>query len=216
MCKYNNHLYWENALLKNKDLWKNDVADLNCARDALFINTVIIDYARDTIDNNWACYPNAKALLGFLQYIYLPVAFFYTIHKDNRDLFIPICPSHTLMESITESGSSYAGAMNNALEELNEYWDLDDSACIKKIKEFCLTFNALWDQGDSILNIRVFESTFEIAEHLVKTQEFTEVLEEDIGFTIKQLFTMCTVFYTDKFIQRTFVKILNNKIGCIV
>lgn len=216
MCKYNNHNYWEGALLRKKDLWKNYFTDLDCAQDAIFINTVVIDYTRDTVDNNWACYPDAKSLLGFIQYVYLPVAFFYTINKGNQDLLIPICSSHTFIESITESGSDYIDNMKNAIEELNSYWDLDDSLCIKKIKDFCATFNAFWNKDNYILHIGVFESTFEIAEHLIDTREFIEVLEEDIGLTIKQLFNMCTIFYTDKFIQKTFVKILNNRIGCIV
>ncbi len=216
MCKYNNHNYWEGALLKKKDLWTNYFTALDCAQDAIFINTAVIDYSRDTVDNNWACYPDAKSLLGFIQYIYLPAAFFYTIHKDNQDLFIPICSSHALIDSITESDSPHVDIMKNAIEELNTYWDLENSLCMKKIKEFCANFNAFWNKDSYILHIGVFESTFEIAECLVSTREFTEVLEEDIGLTIQQLYNMCAIFYTDTFIQKTFVKILNNKIGCIV
>lgn len=216
MCKYNNHYYWEGALLQKKDLWKNYFTDLHSAQDAIFINTVVIDYTRNIVDNNWACYPDAKSLLGFIQYIYLPLAFYYTINKENQDLLIPICSSNTLIESIKESGSDYMDIMKIAIEELSSYWDLEDRLCIEKIKSFCSNFNTFWNKGNFLLHIGVFESTFEIAEHLVTTREFIEVLEEDIGLTTKQLFNMCTVFYTDKFIQKTFVKILNNKIGCIV
>lgn len=216
MCKYNNPYYWEGILLKKKDLWQNYFAEVKSSQDAIFINTVVIDYKRETVDNNWACYPDAKSLLGFIQYIYLPVAFFYTINITNQDLYIPICSRSEMIEYIRESGSDYGSVMETSLDELSTYWELDNGSCLAKIREFSNKFNAFWDRGNSILHLGIFGSTFEIAEHLIRTNEFTEVLEEDIGFTTSQLMQMCEKFYTDQFSKRSFVKILNNNIGCIV
>lgn len=217
MCKYNNHYFWEGALISKKDLWRSYFAEPVSAQDALFINTAIIDYNRHTLDNNWACYPNVKALLGFIQYVYLPLAFFFTLNKENEALYIPMCSSNELIEEhIRPSAAADKVKMEAFVEELQTYWDLEDCICLEKIRDFCRRFNGTWNSDHYILHIGVFANTYEIAQYLIDTREFVEVLEEDIGLTSRQLFSMCQNFYHDKFMQKNFVNILNHKIGCIV
>lgn len=202
--------------MNHKDLWKSYFEELKSSKDAIFINTVIIDYNRNKLDNNWACYPDAKSLLGFIQYIYLPLAFYYTINDKNEELYIPVRSSSSFIEYIKASHSEHSKAMEAFIQELTSYWELEDKLCLEKIKEFCKRFNAFWKQDNLILNIGVYLSAHEISRYLKDTVEFVEVLEEDIGFTLKQLHKMSKDFYRDKFIQKTFVKILNNNIGCII
>lgn len=216
MCKYNSHHYWENMLIKDKDVWKSYIADTVTPQKAIFINTSIIDYRRRTLDNNWACHEDIKSLLGFMQYVYLPLAFFYIINPENSALLIPMHSSDYFIQYIRNSSSDFAKAMEGFILELKSYWDLEASECMKKIKNFCASFNAFWDKQEIILHAMVFSSTIEIAEQLISTNEFKEVLEEDIGMTLNQLFGMCRNFYYDTFLQRNFVSILNNKIGCII
>lgn len=216
MCKYNNPYYWEGILLKKKDLWQNYFADKQSAEDAIFINTVVIDYERAIVDNNWACYPDTKALLGFIQYIYLPLAFFYTINVTNRELYIPIFSHQEMITYIRESKSDYGSVMETSLDELNTYWELDNASCLQRIREFSSTFNAFWNQENSILHLGIFGSTFEIADHLIHKNDMIQVLEEDIGLSTRQFMTMCENFYTNQFTKRAFVKLLNHDIGCIV
>lgn len=216
MCKYNNPYYWEGILLKKKNLWKNNFATITSPQDAIFVNTVVIDYGRDIIDNNWACYPEAKSLLGFIQYVYLPLAFFYIINEKNQDLYIPICSRSEMIECIKESGSHYGNMMEEALEEISTYWELDNQACLGKIKEFSLKFNAVWSQEQFILNLGIFASTVEIAESIIKNCAMSGVLEEYTGVSTTQLMKLCENFYTDPFSKNAFVKILNDDIGCMI
>ncbi|WP_312520055.1 hypothetical protein [Anaerospora sp.] len=216
MCKYNQYHYWEDLLANKKDLWKSSFAPITTARETLFINTAIIDYQRNTLDNNWACYPDAKSVLGFIQYVQLPLAFFYTLNASEEALAFPVCSSQEFIEYLQESGSIHTPAMESAVLELSTYWDLDSVTCLEKLKDFCQRFNAFWDRDTSVLHIDVFENTYEIAHCLLDKSEFPEVMEEDIGLTAVQLFEMCKNFYHDQFLQKNFVNILNHKIGCVV
>lgn len=68
---------------------------------------------------NWGCYNSVKALLGFIQYVYIPTAFFHILNKDYDDIFIPICSSDCFLEYIVESQSDYKEFMKASIEELS-------------------------------------------------------------------------------------------------
>ncbi|MCD3282409.1 hypothetical protein G8V05_09255, partial [Clostridium botulinum C/D] len=65
--KYNNYYYWKNVLCNKKEVWKCSIMNTLDLQESIYINTTILDYDKNTLDNNWACYPNIKALLGFIQ-----------------------------------------------------------------------------------------------------------------------------------------------------
>jgi hypothetical protein len=214
MCKYNHHLYWENLLSKNP--WQSSFVTAGSACQAVFVNTAMIDYRRNVLDNNWAGYPDVKFLLGFLQYLHLPLVFFHTLNHSEQELLFPVCSSSEFLEYIEESGSEHAPVMRQAILELDRCWQLDDALCLVKIRDFCCRFNTFWHQDDYILNISVFANTQEIARYVMEQNEFPEVLEEDTGLTIDQLLTMCNNFYHEPLVRRNFVKLLNHKIGCVI
>ena len=216
MCKYDSHYYWEGTLAGKTDVWQRHFDDKADPHQALFVNTALIDYPRNTLDNNWACYPDSKSLLGFLLYMYVPLAFYFIIHEENEKLLIPIAATQELLDSIQTMNREDAAAMYSTIEELVSFWELDESACRTALQHFCRRFNETWYSDNTILHIGIFTSTQAIAHHILEEQEFPEVLEEDIGLTARQLKELCDKFYSDTFTRKTFVKILNNKIGCII
>ena len=216
MCKYNSHYYWEGTLAGKTDVWQSHFDDKADPYQVLFVNTTLIDYPRSTLDNNWACYPDSKSLLGFLLYIYVPLAFYFIMYEDNEKLLIPIASTQELLASIQQMNREDAAAMLATIEELASFWELHESACRTALQQFCRRFNETWHSGNTILHIGLFTSTQAIAQHILAEQEFPEVLAEDIGFTPRQLQELCEKFYSNTFIRKTFVKILNNKIGCII
>lgn len=216
MCKYNNHFYWEHALFSQKDIYKHFLIDTISPKETIFINTTIIDYNNNIFDNNWGCYSNIKALLGFIQYIYIPSAFYHIINKDTEDILIPICSSNELIEHIREMSSEHNEYMENTLLELTSYWELEDHLCLTLIKDFCNRFNSLWNIGNMLLYINIFLSPLDIAQHIISKEDFIEVFEEELGMRKEEFISICNDFYKNKFIQRTFVDFLNNKVGCIV
>ncbi|SEP35326.1 hypothetical protein [Propionispora vibrioides] len=216
MCKYDSHHFWEGALAQKRDLWQSNVGSLDSADAAVFINTTILDYGRNRLDNNWACYSDVKSLLGFVQYVYLPLAFYYVMHQNEEELLIPMCSTQELVEQIRQSGSAHAAVMERTLDTLSLLWELDDESCLTELRRFCIGHNEYWEQTGVILHIGIYADTYEIARDIMAISEFPEVVEEDIGLTGEQLLTMCRHFYEDALMRRNFVKILNNRIGCLI
>jgi hypothetical protein len=216
MCKYNSHYYWENTLLQKEAVWQSSFAEGSNVSEVLFLNTTLIDYPRQILDNDWACYPNSKYVLGFLQYIYLPLAFYFTIHKDVDKLFIPISTTGEFIVSIQESGVADASRMIQSLEELSHFWRYNEPDCRAALCDFCQRFNTVWQRDSTILHIGLYTNTNEIARRIISGYSFPELLIEDIGYTPEALSQLCEDFYTNPFIQKTFIKLLNNNIGCIV
>ncbi|EGO63377.1 hypothetical protein [Acetonema longum] len=216
MCKYSRHFYWEHLLSTPRDPWQTSFITAGSAGRALFVNTVIIDYRRNTLDNNWAGYPDVKALLGFLQYLHLPLVFYHTLRQNEEELYFPVCSSDEFLNMIADSESRYAPVMREAVLELNGLWKLDEEQCLARLRDFCRCFNAFWRQNDYILNISLFANTRDIAHYVLDQSEFPEVLEEDIGLTADQLFHLCDNFYREPLVRRNFVKLLNHKIGCVI
>lgn len=216
MCKYNDHHYWENLLAKRKKPWQSCFVPFAEVHKAIFINTVIVDYRRNTLDNDWSCHADVRSLLGFIQYLHLPLVFYYTLNQDNEDLFFPVSSTGEFIEYIRQSTSPHAQLMEEMLLEVNSCWLLDPADCLMQLKNFCCRFNSFWAQDKFILNINVFANTSEIAQYLIVQNEFPEILEEDTGLTTSQLLKMCDNFYNERFMQKNFVKILNHKIGCVI
>jgi hypothetical protein len=213
---YNSHYYWENALISKKELYQKSLKDEASAKNTFFINTVMMNYPREFLENNWGGYTDIKALLGFIQYIYIPAAYHFILNTDNVEVFIPIGSSDEFVEYISESKSEYQEFMISSIQELQSYWHLSDVNCIEQLKDFCKRFNLFWNRDKDMLYIDIFLSPIEIANKIIKNEEFIEVLEEDIGLHIHELLSICEDFKSNIFIRKTFIEFLNNRIGCIV
>ncbi|KGM97232.1 hypothetical protein Z968_04335 [Clostridium novyi A str. 4552] len=215
--KYNSYYYWENILSQKRDVWKCNFMNKDNFNKSLYVNTTILDYDKNTLDNNWACYPDVKSLLGFIQYIYLPTAFFYIVNTNNNDIFMPICSTEEFIEYIKKSryNKNILKVMEENLKELSSYWN-KKYLSIETIKNFCRKFNNMWNNEKNILYINVFSNPIDIASYIIDREEFIEVIEEDIGISKSEFYRLCSNVYNDNFTKNIFVKFLNNKVGCIV
>lgn len=218
MDKYNNHYFWEYVLSNGKDVFRGYFKEPTISTKGIFINSTVVDYGRNTLDNDWAFYPDIKSLLGFIQYVYIPQTFFYILNKTNKDIYVPICSSEKFIEYMEEEhfNSQYTESMKETILELSSCWDTDDDLCLHKIIKFCQNFNSIWNKDEFFLHLGIFTDAQNIAEHIIKNEGFIEILEEDFGISMNEFFKMCESFYEDKFMQKIFLQFLNNKVGCII
>lgn len=161
-------------------------------------------------------------MLGFIQYIFLPTAFFTLLNNKFDELVIPLAPSYEFLNEIknftTVKDETTMSILKKYIETIDELWTLDDKDCLKILKNFCNDFNKQWQENDgNLLQLNVFENTFEIGEYVIPKNHdaiFLEVLEEDMGLTKKQWENVYMNVYENKFIKNKFIDILNYKIGC--
>ncbi|EKN42657.1 hypothetical protein CFSAN001627_05392, partial [Clostridium botulinum CFSAN001627] len=167
---------------------------------------------------NWAVYPDAESLLGFVQYIFIPTVFFCYVDNTSEELVTPIASKEELLGEIKTLCRN-----ENSIVEIECFIDKAYNLCklsefhlIEGLKKYCLEFNRKWEKNTRIFHINIYSSGKEIIEKISKEDDFLEVIEEDIGMSINTLKEITKDLHHNLFMKNNFIKILNNQIGCII
>jgi hypothetical protein len=193
-------------------------------RDSVFAHLVIVNCYGESSDV-WVYYPNVRALLGMLQYIYIPSAFnTKLLGKDNEELEIPMCTVEDLLE-IAEDGTNckhkdLIPVMYEHIEEFEDIWNKEDEEAFNSLLEFSRDFNECWNKDkDIFFYFNVFRTPLDLGSYLVSAyeeDEMLEFLEEDLGLKKDEWINLCNSVYENEFMRRKFVGILNNRIKDMV
>lgn len=207
--------YWEWAL-KERDIWQGFLEEPGKAERPILLNCALIEPRRGLVDNNWACYPNPPSVLGFIQYIFLPMVFRFLTHPEAQRLYIPIQSQRELVRDLLASGHPQARQMAALLRAADKLWALSPEALYRALPAFCQRLGcAISDEG-TVLHIRPFFNTLEVGHFLRQSLWCDELFTEDIGITPQQFESFCTQFYKTPASQVMFVRYLNHKVGCVV
>ena len=220
--EYNQYWYWENMVLSETPLWNNSFKNLSLTKDSIFIYSMIMCKESSILKNSWAYYPSVESLLGFIEHIFMPTAFF-TWLDDNEGFQVPVATIGEVLDVMSkEEGvdSRDITSMWEYAEEIQKLWRIDPDSSINNLKDFSKSFNDRWKlNDDKLLYFKIFESSSEIAEFIFTGENndfFEEIIEEDIGMTKSEWQETCKQVYDNKFLSRRFIDILNNKVGCLV
>lgn len=213
-CKYSYPGYWAWTLQK-KDVWNSLFAPPDELDHPIFVNTWVAGGTRGFLDNNWACYPDVKALLGFVQYVYLPAAFYYVTHKENRELMIPICSTEALLTRLWESGSRHSAAMCSFVRQLRAVWNETEEEQPKALARFCAGFNRYWARQDCRLGIQLFFGVDAVADEVKNCIWCEELFAEETGFSYRQFDELCARFAGEDFAKHLLLHLLHTRIGCL-
>lgn len=218
---YNKDWYWKNMIIKETPLWSNSFKDLDLTTDSIFIYSMIMCKERGILKNSWAYYPDLESLLGFIEHVFMPSAFFTWL--DSGDEFkIPIASIDEVLEVMGKENQDI-----KAIEKMREYeksikqiWKESYDDTIYNVESFYKAFNDTWKlNDDKVLYFKIFKTTSEITEFIFKEENgdfFQEIVEEDIGMTKKEWEDICKNLYENKFLRKRFIEILNYKVGCLV
>ncbi|PAB57140.1 hypothetical protein [Anaeromicrobium sediminis] len=218
-----NYYFWENKIRNTDSILFGSIGQKRLTKESVIIYIGILDKKKDLLRCGWSSHVDVSTALGFLQYVFLPTAFYTWIDRESDGFYIPLSPFHVLKEEVLKNVkkedckdiNNDAIRMERAYDYLNNIWKDDDEIKNKKLKKFCKDFNIIWDEEpEKKLFIRVFEKCEEIADFILEQveEEFEEVIEEEIGMSIDQLKFMCENAYNEPFINRNLIKILNTKI----
>lgn len=212
-AQYNDHAYWE-RYLSHKDVWQSLFQPAG-ARYPLFIHTAVVDNRRGVLDANWAGYPDGYAVLGFLQYVFLPTAFHFCMHPQNTALYTPMLSTQEFADWVLESGAERLGEIRASLFELDALWNSGRTELIASLRSFCARFNARFSQGGVTLHVRLFRSTYEVARFIREAVWAEDVFLEDFRLTPQELDDWCRRFYHEPFARYSFLKFLNERVGLL-
>src|SRR5690625_1833710 len=86
--KYDLYEFWLNKYENAANLWSGLFENKPITRDSLIVAPTILNSFSNQAEKSYVVYPNAKSLLGFLTYIYLPTAFDGVFNQEEAKYLI--------------------------------------------------------------------------------------------------------------------------------
>lgn len=223
MVKYNTLEYWKDAITE-EEVWTGPFKNLPITEKSLFIHSVIVNCNdADGYIDAWACFPDIQALLGFIEYVFLPTAFSIWLNglEDDED------EEEEALKTAEEILDAYVGlqnhkykkellAMRSNIAEIDSFWDLDDKKCLLYLEQFAKKMYSQWAGPiEKFFYFHIFKSPVEIGKYVVDSFEedkLLDIMEEDMGLTKKQWEYIYNNIYHNEKNEYRFFEILNDKL----
>ncbi len=215
--KYDNYYYWENIIKKSKGI--NPFANDPITEKSVFFHGVIINCNGGSYER-WLHFPDNEALLGFLNYIFMSMAFFSFLSNETE-----VFMQGDLDEMLDIMTDSEKCSQKNLIPEMREFssqirelWNYKGENCFEELKKFMVDYNERWNKDLVLFSyIDVFRSPFELGKYMVETYEKSKeadisMLEDQLGVSKGDWLQICSTVYENEFMKRKFTEILNNRI----
>lgn len=214
---YNNLSFWENEIINDNNIWEGYFDNKEITHKSKIIYTGILDLNKNILQCGWTVYPCIYSLLGFLQYVYLPTAFFIWFDRKSDNFYIPVSKFNTIVSETLKCNDSNTdltsvNSMKKNYNFLNALWTTDYNSLNLKLNNFCSSFNITWNNDpNQKLFIKIFDSPSDtfcfIKDALIcDTKDF---VDEDISMTLDSLKFACDNAISEPLLNRRFIDILN-------
>lgn len=200
----------------NVDVWRSVFPQSNSTAEAVFINAVITDSDNSIYSNDWASYTDAKALLGFVQYVFLPTVFYKMTHENVAELYTPIMDYEDMLALLEVSGNPVAGEMMLLYKQIHTCWGYSEQRLRTILPQLCKAVNTFLAENKCPAKLVFYATPLEIAKRMVNIYWCEEVLQEETGLGHKELFALCAMAQAEPFYQNFLLYFLNENIDCLV
>lgn len=217
---YNNTTFWQKEIINNNNLWEGYFDKNEITTNSKIIYTGILDLNKNILKCGWAVYPDTYSVLGFLQYVYLPTAFFIWFDRKSDNFYIPFSNLDSIIHEKIKFNNSTSNAdsinsMKKSYNFLSTLWNANVDTISLKLHNFCSTFNSTWDNNpNQKLYIKIFDSprdTFNFVKDSIiyDTKDF---VEEDISATLEAFKFACDNAIKEPLLNKRFIDILNTNV----
>lgn len=206
--------YWTD-LINDNEVNSKMFVEAAITEETKFLHYII--FTRNSgIENKWIAMPNAKKLLGFIKYCFLPEAYYNWVEsRDKSGRMIPIITIEQVLLSIwsrlTEEENQ---KIINETNHLRELWDLGDEEIMSGLKDLEIAFNKDWAGNEnSFLYFKVFNDARELGEFVLEANETigkSEISYNKDSLNHEEWLNLCSNVINDKKAAESFKKILIN------
>lgn len=219
--KYAFPSFWKQKIEENEPFWEGLFENKPITQSSVILNPVIMNPYSDQTENSWIVYPNPQSVIGYLKYLYLPTAFIGLIEEEMDNPYYFVEDLIVLLDELKEENinkMNVISIMERDYIQLDELWDMSESACLEKVVEWTRNFNKTWNWHNVSLNVHLFRSPKEAMNYVIKAYETQELgieqLENDLGFTVQQLREISSdAIFTNEFMKRKFIDLLDNRLA---
>lgn len=205
MKNYNSITYWEPFIRKNKTL-RERVFKYDYITDQTIYLHYTIFSKKSGVESGWVPAPNLQAFLGYIQYCFLPEAYYTWLYGYEKGISsVPIVTVDAILkEAIKNNKVSKEDEKNikDNMDNLNRLWRLRRENCESEIQMFCSKFNSNWlGDSNSFLYMKAFFSPRELGEFVVNTvceTNCSECFNIDMSMGKDQWLRFCDEVSKDK------------------
>lgn len=208
--QYNDSAFWGRKL-EHKNIWQGVFEPCEETRFPIFVNSTIADRDRGIASCDWASYPNAHALLGFLQYVYLPTAFYSFVHPQLTVLHTPIGSTDALCGLLRESGDERAGSMVYFLQVAQSLWSSCEYHLMKYLFDLGEMISNAFSDGQQKLRLDIYASAPAICCRMQQEYWCEQVFYEDTGVDLQTVSAMCRMAQEEPLYRGLLVEFLNSR-----
>ena len=222
LCKtpYKQHYFWENKILNNANLWEGYFENQSITKESKIVYTGILDNEKNIFHYGFAVYPSTYKLLGFLQHVFLPTAFFTWFDRKSHGFYIPLASYHNVVYEVIEYTKEInlmaVSSMNDTYTFLNNLWLFDENLLSLGLKSFCEKFNNEWDKDyEQKLFLKIFDAPSDVFDFIKNTicwSDSDEFIEEEISMSLVKLKFACDNAILEPLLNKKFIDILNTNI----
>ena len=220
---YNSFDYWKELISENRTIRGHMLMNKLPTDKSLYIHTLI--FCRENgLNNIWGYLPDVKALIGYIQYSYLPDAFYIWINSKNGSVStIPIKSVEQVIsdgERNNKITKEEAEKMRNHVIMIKKCWDLPKNKLILELKKFVRDFNRTW-YGDSseFLYLKIFEKPEELGKFVLESSYMSsseDELKEKTNEDTTTWLEMCKKATTNKKSGEQFRRILQKNLTEVI
>lgn len=195
--------FWGELITKNETLKGRMFKEQSINEETKYLHYVIFN-RKVGIENVWVILPNFGKLIGFIEYAFMPEAYYKWVEGKNK--LITRIPSIDV-EKISAMISSNAteedkDKMKRDIVALRKLKGLSAENGMRKLKIFCSRFNNNWlGNDDEFLYLKAFETAEELGKFVVETNLQTdseELFEKTIGMSTEEWFRVCENAHKNK------------------
>lgn len=206
--KYNSISYWEPLIREHETLKERIFENEPITDKTMFIHYVIFNN-QSGIESVLAPIPDLKRLLGFIEYCFLPEAYYKWIEGKNKPIVkIPTVSVEKILEEAIQKGKvdrEERSHMIGDLQAIRKFWTMNEDTAVKELAKFCRKFNTYWlGNSTEFLYLRVFKNPVELGDFVLNTNMQTDY---------EDTFEIGTSITTDEWIKLCYDAVDNEEAG---
>lgn len=219
--KYRSYDYWHHLIINHRLEYDGLFLRLPMTRESLIAHHAIVNCYGE-FEAGWMVYPEVDAVLGYLEFVFLPAAFLtWCGREDERAILIPEGSAEDFVEFAAFSGKfkylDEIPLMRETARQLDPLWLLPDQEKRVGLRAFTQILQDTWPtRQDVFFFFHLFESTVEVSEDIIKGYEedgLLDYFEQEIGMTKEEWLHVAEQAYENEFMRHKFIDILNNRIS---
>lgn len=198
MKNYNSITYWEPFIQKNRTLRERIFKNSYITDETIYLHYTIFTQ-KSGVESGWVPAPNLNSFIGYVQYCFLPEAYYTWIYGRDKALSkVPIDTIDSIFNNalrenkLSKEDKKY---MKNDIDNIKRLWTVSKENCRTEIERFCAKFNSNWiGDAHSFLYMKAFFTSKELGEFIIDTVTQTNVIEclkKDVAMDKNQWLKFC-------------------------